>query len=64
MSYLIKGGIIAEQNRYTPVDILVEGNVIKKIGKIDKADHILDASGMILFLDSFQPEYHARHLQL
>ncbi|MBS5798969.1 MAG: dihydropyrimidinase [Clostridiales bacterium] len=49
MSYLIKGGIIAEQNRYTPVDILVEGNVIKKIGKIDKADHILDASGMILF---------------
>lgn len=49
MSYLIKGGIIAEQNRYTPVDILVEGNVIKKIGKIDKADHILDARGMILF---------------
>ena len=49
MSYLIKGGIIAEQNTYTPVDILIEGNVIKKIGKIDKADHILDASGMILF---------------
>lgn len=49
MSYLIKGGIIAEQNRYTPTDVLIDKGVIQKIGKIERADDVLDASGMILF---------------
>lgn len=49
MSLLIKGGIIAEHNRYTPTDVLIDQGLIKQIGQIDTADQIIDARGMILF---------------
>lgn len=49
MSLLIKGGIIAQHNDYTPTDLLIDDGLIKQIGQIDTATEVIDARGMILF---------------
>jgi len=58
MSTVIKGGTIVTADLSYPADVLIDGGVIKEIGKNLKGDKVLDATGCYIMPGGIDPHTH------
>jgi dihydropyrimidinase len=58
MTTVIRGGTVVTADMSYPADVLVDGGVIREIGKGLKGDTVLDASGCYVMPGGIDPHTH------